>query len=105
MCDNATWNGNGYPQGISGEDVALLGRIAGLADVLEVLTKASIPPKCPRISSKRSEDGILPLMWWMVPGRNSKRRLPEQGPQQQIDWLKSARRRYLLAMRLPKRAG
>ena len=32
------WNGSGYPQGLSGEDIPLEARIVGLADVLDALT-------------------------------------------------------------------
>lgn len=32
------WNGRGYPNGISGEDIPLIGRIAAIADVFDALT-------------------------------------------------------------------
>jgi len=32
------WNGSGYPQGLSGEKIPMVGRIVGLADVFDVLT-------------------------------------------------------------------
>ncbi|WP_117235094.1 HD-GYP domain-containing protein [Vibrio maerlii] len=32
------WNGNGYPKGISGEDIPIEGRIAAIADVFDALT-------------------------------------------------------------------
>ncbi|HEY8035196.1 MAG TPA: HD domain-containing phosphohydrolase [Methylobacter sp.] len=32
------WDGSGYPQGLSGEDIPLTGRIAALADVFDALT-------------------------------------------------------------------
>jgi len=32
------WNGTGYPQGLSGEDIPLFGRICALADVYDALT-------------------------------------------------------------------
>ena len=32
------WNGKGYPQGLSGDEIPLFGRIAGLADVFDALT-------------------------------------------------------------------
>jgi len=32
------WNGRGYPQGVSGEQIAIEGRIVGLADVFDALT-------------------------------------------------------------------
>jgi putative two-component system response regulator len=32
------WNGKGYPQGLSGNDIPLAGRIVGLADVFDALT-------------------------------------------------------------------
>ena len=32
------WNGKGYPQGLAGEDIPLVGRIVGLADVFDALT-------------------------------------------------------------------
>jgi len=32
------WDGNGYPQGLSGDDIPIVGRIVGLADVFDALT-------------------------------------------------------------------
>jgi len=32
------WNGSGYPQGLSGEKIPMVGRIVGLVDVFDVLT-------------------------------------------------------------------
>lgn len=32
------WNGKGYPQGLSGDNIPLAGRITGLADVFDALT-------------------------------------------------------------------
>ncbi len=32
------WNGKGYPQGLSGDNIPLTGRIVGLADVFDALT-------------------------------------------------------------------
>lgn len=32
------WNGKGYPQGLSGDKIPLVGRIVGLADVFDALT-------------------------------------------------------------------
>jgi putative two-component system response regulator len=32
------WDGSGYPNGLAGEDIPLVGRIAGLADVFDALT-------------------------------------------------------------------
>ena len=32
------WNGKGYPQGLAGEKIPLVGRIVGLADVFDALT-------------------------------------------------------------------
>ena len=32
------WNGKGYPQGLSGDEIPLFGRIVGLADVFDALT-------------------------------------------------------------------
>ena len=32
------WNGNGYPQGLSGSKITISGRIVGLADVFDALT-------------------------------------------------------------------
>jgi len=32
------WNGNGYPKGLKGEDIPLIGRIAAVADVFDALT-------------------------------------------------------------------
>ena len=36
------WNGSGYPQGLAGKDIPIVGRIAGLADVFDAL----ISPRC-----------------------------------------------------------
>jgi len=36
------WNGKGYPQGISGEDIHIYGRITALADVFDALGSARI---------------------------------------------------------------
>jgi putative two-component system response regulator len=32
------WNGSGYPNGLQGEEIPLLGRIVGVADTLDALT-------------------------------------------------------------------
>lgn len=32
------WNGNGYPRGLKGQDIPLVGRIAAIADVFDALT-------------------------------------------------------------------
>jgi len=32
------WNGKGYPQGLSGDEIPMVGRIVGLADVFDALT-------------------------------------------------------------------
>jgi putative two-component system response regulator len=32
------WNGNGYPQGLSGDNIPLAGRIVGLADAFDAIT-------------------------------------------------------------------
>lgn len=32
------WNGKGYPQGLAGDEIPLVGRIVGLADVFDALT-------------------------------------------------------------------
>jgi response regulator RpfG family c-di-GMP phosphodiesterase len=32
------WNGNGYPQGLSGENIHIFGRIAAIADVFDALS-------------------------------------------------------------------
>ena len=34
------WDGNGYPKGLAGEDIPLVGRIVALADVFDALTSA-----------------------------------------------------------------
>ena len=36
------WDGTGYPEGLAGEDIPVVGRIAGLADVFDAL----ISPRC-----------------------------------------------------------
>jgi len=36
------WDGSGYPQGLAGENIPIVGRIAGLADVFDAL----ISPRC-----------------------------------------------------------
>jgi len=40
------WNGKGYPQGLAGENIPLVGRIVGLADVFDALT-SKLPYKDP----------------------------------------------------------
>ncbi len=35
------WDGSGYPQGLSGENISLVGRISAIADVLDSLVSAS----------------------------------------------------------------
>ena len=34
------WDGSGYPEGLSGVDIPLLGRLLGVADFLDALTSA-----------------------------------------------------------------
>jgi HD-GYP domain-containing protein (c-di-GMP phosphodiesterase class II) len=34
------WNGSGYPEGLEGPDIPLLGRLLGVADFLDALTSA-----------------------------------------------------------------
>ncbi|MCK4818839.1 HD domain-containing protein, partial [bacterium] len=56
------WNGKGYPQGLSGENIPLVGRIIALADVFDALTsrrpyKDPFPVKvaCDIIKKERGE--------------------------------------------------
>lgn len=36
------WDGDGYPQGLSGEDIPLAGRIASVADVFDALVSRRV---------------------------------------------------------------
>ena len=38
MTHHEKWNGQGYPHGLAGEDIALVGRITAIADVFDALT-------------------------------------------------------------------
>jgi putative two-component system response regulator len=38
LCHHERWNGEGYPRGLSGEDIPLLARIVSIADVFDALT-------------------------------------------------------------------
>ncbi|QSP95339.1 two-component system response regulator [Marinobacter salinisoli] len=38
LCHHEKWDGSGYPQGLSGEDIPLAARIVALADVFDALT-------------------------------------------------------------------
>ena len=38
LCHHEKWNGKGYPQGLSGQNIPLLGRIVALADTFDALT-------------------------------------------------------------------
>jgi putative two-component system response regulator len=46
------WNGKGYPQGLSGDNIPLVGRIVALADVFDALTSRR-PYKDPFPKSKK----------------------------------------------------
>ncbi len=46
LCHHEKWDGSGYPQGLQGEDIPLMARIAALADVFDALTSAR-PYKAP----------------------------------------------------------
>ena len=38
LCHHEKWDGTGYPQGLSGEDIPLEGRLVAIADVFDALT-------------------------------------------------------------------
>ena len=40
LCHHEYWNGNGYPQGLSGKNIPLSARIAAIVDVFDALTSA-----------------------------------------------------------------
>ena len=49
-CHHEKWNGKGYPNGLSGEDIPLPARIMAIADVYDALTskrcyKEAMPPE------------------------------------------------------------
>jgi putative two-component system response regulator len=54
------WNGNGYPRGLSGEDIPLAGRIMILADVYDALT--SVRPYKPAFSHETSKNIMVTEM-------------------------------------------
>jgi HD-GYP domain-containing protein (c-di-GMP phosphodiesterase class II) len=37
-CHHERWDGKGYPEGLKGEEIPLLGRVLGVADFLDALT-------------------------------------------------------------------
>jgi cyclic di-GMP phosphodiesterase len=38
LCHHEKWNGSGYPRGLAGEDIPLVGRVVAMADVFDALT-------------------------------------------------------------------
>ncbi len=48
------WDGKGHPRGLSGEDIPLLGRILGLAQVVEVFQTAHGLPAAIEVAERRS---------------------------------------------------
>ncbi len=38
LCHHEKWNGKGYPRGLSGENIPMVGRIVALADTFDALT-------------------------------------------------------------------
>ena len=50
MSHHERWDGAGYPRGLAGEDIPLLGRVCAVADVFDALTsdrpyRDSLPPE------------------------------------------------------------
>lgn len=40
QCHHEKWDGTGYPEGLSGESIPMLGRLLGVADFVDALTSA-----------------------------------------------------------------
>ena len=64
------WDGTGYPKGLKGKEIPLVGRIVAIADVFDALTSKR-PYKEPfSLESlikllKKAAARTLTLMWWM----------------------------------------
>ena len=60
------WDGKGHPRGLSGEDIPLLGRILGLAQVVEVFQTAHGLPAAIEVAERRSgrwfDPGLVPAL-------------------------------------------
>src|SRR5450631_1415070 len=51
------WDGHGYPDGVSGEDIPLLGRIVAIVDVFDAVTH----PRCYREGVFTTEEALLEI--------------------------------------------
>ncbi|NLI93252.1 MAG: hypothetical protein GX434_14040 [Peptococcaceae bacterium] len=51
------WNGNGYPQGLKGEDIPIVGRLMALVDVYDALISKRVYK--PPVSHKETVEIIL----------------------------------------------
>ena len=52
LCHHERWDGEGYPEGLAGEDIPLWGRICAVADVFDAVT--SVRPYKPAFSNEKA---------------------------------------------------
>lgn len=57
LCHHERWDGNGYPQGLAGEEIPLLARIISIADSFDAMTEER--PYGKTISKEAAKDKIL----------------------------------------------
>jgi len=89
LCHHENWDGSGYPQGLSGEDIPLEARITAICDVFDALTsrrpyKAAWPPEkalaeIERLSGEAFDPGLVPIFHKVLPRfEKIMLRLPEE---------------------------